>query len=505
MESANENLTDRTTRATQWRLGSVAVGGVSQLATSVVLARLLTPSDFGVVALAFVVLGFARPFADLGVGAAVVQRADLTDRHIRTAFTFSMLLGVAVAAVVAAAAPLGAVVMRDPSVTSILRALSVVFAIESTAVVAGAILRRRLDFKRQFFVDSSSNVLGFGAVAVGLALLGHGAWSLVWGALVQTVLAASAQLAVVRHSVRPLLARRELADLSYFGFGSTLNACLSYVALNGDNFVVGRWIGAASLGLYGRAYALMNLPYTFFASVMTSVLFPAFAQVQGEPARLRRAYLLVTQLTAMVAGPAMGLLAIAAPHLVSSLYGPQWTGVVVPLQILCVAGYLRALYHLGGVVARSVGWMYTWLWRHAVYAVLVIGNALVGSRYGLEGVAAGVSLAILYMFVATGQLALRATGTSWRLYLRVQLAAFVVAGATCTVALAIRLVLETSNASSAAIALAVVAGSAVPWSLGLLWTLGEPGLEQLRAHLPGFGVRLVGTLRKHSRRSGSSD
>ena len=133
-----------------------------------------------------------------------------------------------------------------------------------------------------------------------------------------------------------------------------MNACVGYVALNVDNFVVGRWIGAASLGLYSRAYSLMNLPHTFFASVMMNVLFPAFSQVQGDPARLGRVYLLVTQLTAMVAAPAMGTLAIAAPHLVQSVYGPQWAGAVIPLQILCGVGYFRAVYHVGGVVVRSV-------------------------------------------------------------------------------------------------------------------------------------------------------
>jgi O-antigen/teichoic acid export membrane protein len=276
----------------------------------------------------------------------------------------------------------------------------------------------------------------------------------------------------------------------------TLSACVNYVALNGDNFVVGRWIGAASLGLYGRAYALMNLPYTYAAGVMSGVLFPAFAQIQGDQARLRRAYLVVTQLTAIVAAPAMGTMAIAAPHLVRSLYGPRWDGVVVPLQILCLAGYFRALYHLGGVVAQSVGLVYSELWRQVVYASLVTTGAFVGSRYSLAGVAVGVDAAILYMFVATGQLALRATGMSWALYLRVQLAAVVTALVTSGVALSVRLVLEAYRASSVVIALAVVAAAAVPWSVGLLWNLGERDFEPLRGRLPGWCARLADTLRR---------
>ena len=326
-------LTDRTARAAQWRFTGSAFASISQLVVGVLLARLLTPADFGVMALAWVVLGLARYLGDLGIGGAVVQRAALTERHVRTAFTFSGLLGVGAATILAAAAPLGAAALRNPQVTSVLRLLAIGVGVQGAAVVSAALLRRQLDFRRQSFIDIGSYLLGHGGVAVGLALLGYGVWSLAWGSLAQTVVASAAQLAVVRHAMRPLLGRRELADLLHFGLGSAAIAGVNYVALNADNFVIGRLSGAVSLGLYTRAYTLMNVPYTYASSIISSVLFPAFAQVQAEPARLRRAYLMLTQFTAMIAASAMGTMAIAAPHLVRSLYGPQWTGVVLPLQV----------------------------------------------------------------------------------------------------------------------------------------------------------------------------
>ena len=490
-----ESLTFRSARAVQWRFAGVAVGAVSQFAISVVLARLLTPADFGVVALASVVLGVIRPFANVGVGPALVQRTDVTALHIRTAFTFSVVVGLTVTMAIMAVAPLAAVVMQNPDVTPVLRWLSTGFAFRSAATTANAILQRQLDFKRQSVIETASNLLGYGAVAIVMALLGYGVWSLVWGGLVQTLLASIAQLVVARHSLRPAFARRELGELLHFGFGSTVNACVGYVALNVDNFVVGRWIGAASLGLYSRAYSLMNLPHTFFASVMMNVLFPAFSQVQGDPARLGRAYLLVTQLTAMVAAPAMGTLAIAAPHLVQSVYGPQWAGAVIPLQILCGVGYFRAVYHVGGVVVRSVGWMYSWLLRQAIYASLVFAGALIGSRYGLPGVAMGVSVAIIYMFVATAQLAMRATATSWDVYIRAQLSALIAAGTTCGVALSVRLLLEAWQLSSTTIALAAVTAAVIPWGIGVFRILGKPEFEPLRSHMPAFFVRVSRALR----------
>jgi len=467
---------------------------VSRFAVGVLLARLLTPADFGLMTLAGVVLGFTGLLGDLGISDAVVQRVELSDLHVRTAFTFSVLFGLAMTAAIVLAAPLGALVAGDPNVTSILRALAGGFAIAGPAVVAGALLRRQLDFKRRFFIDAGSFVLGYGGVASTIAFAGHGVWSLVWGNLVQHLFASSALLIVVRHSIRPTLAGRELRELLHFGVGSTLIAYVNYVARNADSFAVGRWIGTASLGLYNRAYNLMSLPHTYAGSVMTSVLFPLFAQAQGDQARVRRGYLLLTQMTAMVAGPAMATLAIVAPHLVLTVYGPRWAGVVQPLQILCIAGYFRALYHLGGVVAQSVGLVYSELKNQLVYAVIVIGGALLGSLHGLSWVAAGVSFAIVYMFIATAQLMSRATGTSWGGYLRVQSGALITSGVTCVFALFARSALELRHASTELTTLLILIMAAVPWVTGMLWTLGEPDFDPFRKRLPHWCAQLVAAL-----------
>jgi len=479
-----ETLTTKALRAAQWRTAGVAVAAGSQLLVGVVLARLLSPADFGVAALAYIVLGFAQPLGDAGLGGAVIQRSGLTDRHIRAAFTCSMIVGVSVAAIVALAAPFGAIVLRDARAAPVLRVLSIGIALRGTAVVADALLRRQLDFRRQVAIDTASYVVGYGLVAVTLAWSGQGVWSLVWGGLVQTLIASVEQLAVVRHPMRPLLAVHELQELFVYGLAAAVSGCVNYVALNGDYFVVGRLMGALNLGLYSRAYALMNLPQTYAAGVISGVMFPAFAQVQDEPARVRSGYLLVTKLTAMIAAPAMAILAVAAPPIVRGLYGSQWVGAIVPLQILAIAGYFRALYHLGGIVAQSVGRVYGELWRQITYATAVVVGALVASRYGLPGVAAGVSAAILYMFVATGHLALQATGTAWRAYARVQIGALVTAVITGAVALFVRVIFEAASAPSAIVAIAVLAAAGVPWCAGVLWTLSEAEFEPLRRSLP---------------------
>jgi O-antigen/teichoic acid export membrane protein len=495
MSASPATLTTRTARAAQWRFVGSAVAAASQFAIGVWLARVLSPADFGVVSLTRVALGLAGSLGGLGIGEAVVQRAALTERHIRVAFTFSTLFGLAGAAVLAAGAPVAAYLLGDPRVASVLRVMAIGFAVQGIAAVAAALIRRRLEFRGQVFIDIGSYIAGYGIVGLVLALLGYGMWSLAWGSVVQTTIAAVAQLSLARPAVRPLLARRELGELLHFGVGSAAVAGVNYLALNGDNFVVGRWAGVTSLGLYTRAYTLMNLPYTYASSVVSAVLFPAFAQVQSDAARLRRAYLTLTQLTATIAAPAMGTLAIAAPHLVRTLYGPQWTGVAVPLQVLCIAGYFRALYHLGGIVAQSAGRVYSELWRQVIYAALVVTGAFAGLRYGLPGVAAGVGLAILYMFVATNHLTLGVTRSSWREYLGAQRGALITGLVTTAVAAAIRFALEDRGLSSAAISAAILAAAAVPFGAGMMWALADPAMEPVRGQLPASLRRWLANLR----------
>jgi PST family polysaccharide transporter len=498
---ASDSLAARTASAAQWRLAGTVLTISLQLGVGVVLARLLAPGDFGIVALASVVLGLSTLLGDLGMGVALVQRSVVTERHVRTAFTFSVLLGLGVTAIVMTASPLVAAAMREPALTSVLPALALGFGVRSVAVVAGASLRRRLDFRKLMIIETSSSILAYGGVALTLAFTGYGVWSLVWGGLIQAALASSLQLVVVRHAIRPLLAKSELRELLRFGTGATMSACANYVALNGDSVVVGRLLGAASLGLYNRAYNLMNLPQTYATGVMSSVLLPAFARLQDEPQRLRRGYVLTTRLAAVVTGPVMGGMAIAAPHLVPALYGPQWSGTVLPLQILCIAGYFRALYHLGGIVAQSVGRVYSEFRLQLLYAVLIVTGVAFGARFGLAGVAIAVTIAILYMYVAAARLALGITGIPWSSYLANQMPALVITALTCAIALAIRFGLERVGTSSALITLALVAGCAAPWSLGVLWQLGDRDFVPLRARLPGPCLRAADRLQRY-RRSG---
>jgi teichuronic acid exporter len=449
-------------------LGAIVLQGLLQFAVGLVLARKLPPADFGLMALAMVVVGFAAMFGDLGLAPAIVQLPSLSERHIRVAFTGSLFFGVVAAASLFGLSPILASVAGNGAVAPILRWLALVFVLSALGTTGSALLRRKLDFKTIFVIDFAG-VTTSAVVSLSLAFAGAGVWSLVWGALIQRTIASGSALALTRHNIRPLWSRNEFRELMRFGTGMSLSGFANYVALYGDNFLVGRLLGPATLGLYARAYALMMLPTSYAAAVTSAVLFPAFAEARkdGGVERLRRAYLIAVEFTALLAAPVLAGMIFVAPHIIRGLYGPKWEQSIVPFQLLCVAGYFRAIYHLGGIVTQATGEVYAEFRRQVLYAAAVIVGVAVGSSMGIVGAASGVAFAIAFMYGAMSALSKRLTESTWAQFCRAQCPGVLVAMPVSVASLGTRLVMEHAGFSSLAIVLTAVLACAIAFMAGV--------------------------------------
>ncbi|MBW3630215.1 MAG: oligosaccharide flippase family protein, partial [Gemmatimonadetes bacterium] len=421
----------------------------------------------GLVALSFIVIHFAEMVVDFGLGPAVVQHRELSQRHVRVAFTASTLLGVLVALGLAAAAPLFAGLLGNEGVPDILRWQALIFVASGSAATARGVLERRLDYRALFWVAFSSYGVGYVLLAVTLALLGFGVWSLVFGALAQSVVAAAVTLVFARHPMRPLFAGKELRELTNFGLGVTLNRLVIYASLQGDNFVVGRWLGPAALGLYSRAFQLMNFPLYQLSFVTWNVLFSAYSRLQGEPARARRAYLKGIQLTSLVTAPITAGMVVAGPHAIVGLYGPQWVHATVPFQVLCSVGLLRSVYSATGALANAFGRVYAEFQRQILYAVLVIGAAVLGSNWGITGVAIGVAGAVVAMYFAMAQLGVSLSGCGWGDFFHAQLPGLLLAVWVAAAAALVRFTLEPTGLGSGTILFAIVMASLAVLPVGV--------------------------------------
>jgi O-antigen/teichoic acid export membrane protein len=412
--TAGKRLTDQTIVGMGWT--SLAMGGqaVLQLAAVILLARLLQPSDFGIFTASMVIAGFCTIFSELGVGPAIVQRPNLEPRHIRVGFTLSVLLSFATGALVWTAAPAIAGFFQMPELTAVVRVMALAFPMQGVSVVAMSLAQRELRFRWLASVDASAFALGFVVTAPLLTLIGLGIWALVGAYMTQQAVRMIVLTLGQRHQRWPLLELDALRDLLYFGAGFTLARIGNYVAGQGDNLVVGRMLGAQSLGLYGHAYQLMAAPAMLFGQILDRVLFPAMARVQLEPVRLARAYRTGISFCALVMLPSGILIAILATEIVGVLLGPAWAGVAEPLRILAFGMLFRTSYKLSDTIARATGAVYARAWRQAVFAAAIIVSCAIGQVWGLVGVAFGVVTALALNFALMAHLSLRLTGMTWR-------------------------------------------------------------------------------------------
>lgn len=389
----------RTISGVLWQLFAGLGNFISRFGIGILLARLLPPEDFGIIALAYIVIGFATTLTDAGMGPALIQRDVVTDRHVRVCHTTCVGLSTVVMAIIFGFADPIADFFRDPRVGPVLRALSFTFLLTGFGITSRTLLTRRLAFRTIVRIQLLCSIVGYGAVAVAMALAGHGYWSLVTGTIVQALLATVLTYAAARHSLIPLLSRSELRELIGFSAGMSLESMTNYLARQGDYFVVGRVMNATSLGLYSRAYTLMNLPLSFVGSALSQVLFPSASRVQHEPERFRRAYLAAFTLSMAVSMPCSLALSILAPEVILTVYGDAWAGAVPLLQILALFGAFRMSYNTAGAFIRARGQAYRLLASQIIYGAIVIaGSMWVIPIAGLSGVAWNVGAAIIVMW-----------------------------------------------------------------------------------------------------------
>ena len=411
-----ENLGSKTVKNIVWTGGGAGIRiGISLLVLAV-LARLLCPADFGIIAAAMLVVNFADIFAFVGVGPAVVQRTDLTPTHIRTAFTVTIALGAIVTVLLGLASPLVEMLFKIEKLTSVIAVLSLIFVIKSFGVIAESMLMRQLRFKRLAFLEAFSYAAGYGAVSIGLVLMGVGYWGLVAGTLFQAILKSILMVLSVRHSLLPGFNAKAFKDLVHFGAGYSLARIINFFATQGDYLVVGRLLGADALGLYSRAFRIMQMPSSLFNSVVDNVIFSAYSRTQYDKERIYRGFERGLSLTALMGLPMSAVLFILAPDIVLTLLGDKWSAAIGPFHVLSIAAYPLLACKQSGTMLLARSKVYLFASLQFVYASMVLAGALSGTKWGLMGVTVGVCIAVLLYYLLLTIAAIKTVGmplASW--------------------------------------------------------------------------------------------
>jgi teichuronic acid exporter len=369
-----------------WIGGMRSVTMTVQWVAALLVVRLLTPADYGLVAMAGAYLGLVQMFSEFGLGAAVIQRRNLSESQIARIGGVSILASVALAALSVAVSGLVAAFFQEPRVRPIIMLMSATFVFTGIDIVARALLRRDLQFKRAAWVQASQNFT-YAAVSLAMAALGFGYWSLVGGAVAGQFVRMVSAVASRPHRVSWPYDLASIRSELWFGSHVVVSQFALYIRRFSDILIVGRMLGTEALGAYNVGWTQANMPVDRVGTIVTGVSPAVLAAAQNDPPALRRYLRLLTEGLAFMAFPTTIGMAVVADHFVLFVFGERWVATITPLRILCLVAAMRAITPILSQVLVATDQTKKNMQFAVAAAIVIPAFLLVGSRWGLTGVA----------------------------------------------------------------------------------------------------------------------
>ena len=387
------DLKHRTIRGGFAKVCAQAASFLLRIGSLMVLARLLNPTDFGLVGMVTAVIGVLNLFRDFGLSTATVQRHSVTEEQLSTLFWINMAVGAILALLSVGVAPYVARFYHEPRLFWVTAVLALGFLFNAAGVQHGALLQREMRFMALSVIDILSLVIST-AVGITMALQGAGYWALVGITLIAPLVTMIGLWVCTAWIPGKPRKRVGIRPLMRFGGTITLNGLVVYVAYNLEKVLLGRFWGAAVVGIYGRAYQLSNIPTDNLNSSIGGVAFSALSRVQDEPHRLRSYFLKGYSLVLALTLPITILSALFAVDAISVLLGPKWKEAAPIFRLLSPTILIFAMINPFSWLLFSIGMVGRSLKIALVIAPLVIAGYVVGLPYGPKGVALGYSVAM---------------------------------------------------------------------------------------------------------------
>lgn len=412
MISANPSLLDRSMHALKWNYLGTLVRTSMQFILSIALARLLGPEPFGLVAIAWLILGLGNLIADFGLAAALVQQETISSRDIRYVFTLQILVGILMTSGIVIAAPLLASFFNSADAIPVLRAMGCMFVIQAAGQTATALLRRNMNFKPLQMIAGGSYLLSYVGVGLPLAWGGAGVWALVAAQIIQAMIYSVAVNLHTRHSWLPAF-KPDASGMFLFGSKITASNLTSWGVSNLDSVIVGRVFSTVDLGFYNRGMNLVSSPMNAFTSTLQGVLFSAYSRTHGQIDPARRAYLASVGLIAALLIPAFAAVAAIPNTVIAGVYGEHWMQVAVLLTPLALAMPVNAILAVGGPLMTGLGAAGRDAAAQAV-CVVILGVAVwLAAQVSLEMVVWAVLGVYLLRALLVSYLAMRLVAGTW--------------------------------------------------------------------------------------------
>jgi O-antigen/teichoic acid export membrane protein len=416
-----------------WQGATKVVVQTASWASTIFVARLIAPSDYGLMAAAAVFAQLLMVLTELGLAQGLIQKKDTSRREEDGVFYLSLALGLLAYAFLYMSAPAIARFYEMPVLVEIQRVLGLMIVFASLKTVPLAIAMRRMDFRYRSLVEMGSS-LAMTVTVITLAVNGFGVWSLVWGPIVAQLVMMLAYLPLLGRIPKPTLFSREVAAVLAFGVKVTSTHLLYFVWSRADVMIIGKVLGEKMLGLYSMAFQLAVLPLDKVGAIFNQVIFPAMSRLQDELRESQQLFLELHRYLLIVTYPLLfGLIAIA-PELIELLLTETWLPIVPYLQGLCLVSALRVSGMLMPPVLYARG-KPGYMVRYSGMCVLLLPPSfLIGAQFGLEGVVIAWALAYPALCVLLARFCLRDLSLGWGDLLRSALPAL---GATAVMLTAV--------------------------------------------------------------------
>ncbi len=397
-EYLKNDLKGRSIRGGAVTMTAQAVKFFLHMGSIVVLARLLTPQDFGMVAMVTAISGFVALFKDMGLSMATIQKAEINHSQVSTLFWINTAVSFVLALVLAMCAPIISRFYGEPRLKLITLVLSVTFIFSGLTVQHQALLRRQMRFSVLAVIQIVSMGISI-TTGIIMAWYGAGYWALVGMSFAISL--SHAVLVWISCGWRPGLPARRTGILSMVKFGGHLTgfSVVNYFARNFDNILLGRFYGAGVLGLYSRAYNIMMLPISQIRAPMTSVATPVLSHLQNDPVRFQKYYIKLVTLLSFITMPIIALLFVCADHVINLLLGKDWSGAIDIFEILCIVAFIQPVASTVGLVLVSLGQSKRFFTIGTINSIILVISFIFGLPWGAIGVATAYTIASYVLLV----------------------------------------------------------------------------------------------------------
>jgi O-antigen/teichoic acid export membrane protein len=392
-------MKEKARSAVFWSALDIIIRQGMSFAVTIVMARLLLPSDFGTIALLGLFIGIAGLFANAGLGSALIQRQDISHIDESTVFWFNLFAALLMALLLVAIAPWIADFFEIPILIPLTWALAVNIFIGSFATIHITLMSKRLDFKKPMIIGVTSTLVS-GCVGVYMARAGFGIWALVAQNIAASLM--TSYLFWLLNSWRPLYVFSFESFKRLFGFSGWLflSWLLGMLYERGYSLVIGKMYGTHDLGIYNRAENSQQLATNMLTNILSKVTFPLFSSINHNHGQMLNGMRMVTRLIMLIMAPCMLGLAVLAEPITYNVFGEQWTKSAPILQVLCIVGLLFPLHVINLDVLQAQGHSYIFFRLEIIKKIIGVAILFLGSFYGLMGIAwSQVCMSIVALFI----------------------------------------------------------------------------------------------------------